>query len=235
MLQIGICDDMSDVRIKLHVLLERLLEAQSVQCQIFEFSSGEGLLAWYKKHSGELDLVFLDIEMGDMNGMETAKLLRAGDASLQLVFVTGYTDYVFDGYAVGALGYLIKPPKAEQLEEVLKRALSAIQRQEPELFFCRNGDSYFRIRRDAILYVQSAGRQVTCVTKERSYVFYAKLDEVAQELGDGFVRIHQRYLVRAGAVVRIDSTAVSLNGDTLPVSRAYSQSALLALARASFL
>lgn len=235
MLQIGICDDMSDVRMKLRALLERLLEAQSIQCRIFEFSSGEGLLGWYEKHSGELDLIFLDIEMGEMNGMEAAKALRQQDESLQLVFVTGYTDYVFDGYAVGALGYLIKPPKSGQLEDVLTRALSSIHRQEPELFFCKNGDSYYRIRKDAILYFQSAGRQVTCVTKEHSYLFYAKLDEVAQQIGEGFVRIHQRYLVRAAAVERIDSVGVTANGQTLPVSRAYSQAALLALARAAFL
>lgn len=234
MLQIGICDDMSEVRLKLHALLERLLEAQSIQHQIFEFSSGEGLLCWHEKHRGELDLVFLDIEMGGMNGMETAKLLRALDESLQLVFVTGYTDYVFDGYAVGALGYLIKPPKLSQLEDVLTRALSAIHRQEPALFFCKNGDSHYRIPRNTILYFQSSGRLVTCVTKERSYPFYAKLDQVAGELGDDFVRIHQRYLVRAGAVERIDSSEVFINGQVLPVSRAYSQAALLALARASF-
>lgn len=234
MLQIGICDDMSDVRIKLHALLERLLEGQNIQCQIFEFSSGEGLLAWYSKHKGELDLVFLDIEMGGINGMETAAILREQDESLQLVFVTGYNDYVFDGYTVGALGYLLKPPKAAQLESVLSRALSAIQRQEPELFFCKNGDSHYRIRKDAILYFQSTGRQVSCVTKERSYPFYAKLDQVAQELGEGFVRIHQRYLVRAGAVERIDSTEVSINGEVLPVSRGYSQEALLALVKAVF-
>lgn len=233
MLQIGICDDMSDVRMKLRVLLDRLLEARKIQCQIFEFSSGEGLLSWYEKHNGELDLVFLDIEMGAMNGMEAARILRAGDESLQLVFVTGYTDYVFDGYAVGALGYLIKPPKSEQLEDVLTRALSAIHRQEPELFFCRNGDSHYRIRKDSILYFQSSGRQVICVTKERNYSFYAKLDEVAQGLGEGFVRIHQRYLVQAGAVERIDNSELVLNGETLPVSRAYSQGALLALARAA--
>lgn len=234
MLQIGICDDMSEVRMKLRVLLERLLEAQSIQCQLFEFSSGEGLLSWYQKHSGELDLVFLDIEMGGMNGMEAAKILRSLDESLQFVFVTGYTEYVFDGYAVGALGYLIKPPKSAQLEDVLKRALSAIHRHEPELFFCRNGDSHYRIRRDEILYFQSAGRQVTCVTRERSYVFYAKLDEVAETLDEGFVRIHQRYLVRAGAVEQMDSAEVSIGGETLPISRAHSQAALLALVRAAF-
>ena len=106
-------------------------------------------------NAGELDLVFLDIEMEGTNGMDTARALREADQSLQLVFVTGYSDYVFDGYEVGALGYLLKPAGAEELERVLTRALTALQRQEEELFFCRSGEVFYRIRRDAILYFRS--------------------------------------------------------------------------------
>lgn len=123
MLRIGICDDSAKARLSLHAMLERLLEKRAVESQIYEFSSGEGLLGWIEKHTGEVDLVFLDIEMGGMNGMEAAKALRAQSDTLQLVFVTGYTDFVFDGYSVGALGYVMKPPQAGQIDDVLTRAL----------------------------------------------------------------------------------------------------------------
>lgn len=122
MLRIGICDDVYDARLVLRSALERILERRHVEGRFFEFSSGEGLLRWLESHAGELDLVFLDMEMGELDGMETARRLRALDVGLQLVFVTGYADHVFDGYSVGALGYLLKPPGAEQLEEVLDRA-----------------------------------------------------------------------------------------------------------------
>ena len=150
MLRIGICDDSAEARLSLHAMLERLLEKRAVESQIYEFSSGEGLLGWMEKHTGEVDLVFLDIEMGGMNGMETAKALRAQSDTLQLVFVTGYTDFVFDGYSVGA----------------------------------------------------------------------------------SFVRIHQRYLVRAGAVDRVEGGTVVIGADKLPVSRSYQSTALAAIARA---
>ncbi len=233
MLRIGICDDSADVRVKLQALLERLLEHRGIQHQFYAFSSGETLLKWMQKHTGELDLIFLDIEMDGINGMETAKQLRADDESLQLVFVTGFADYVFDGYAVGALGYLLKPPKADQLEAVLSRALTSLQQQEPALFFCRIGDTHYRIRRDAILYFASERRLVACVTKSRSYSFYGKLDEVAEQMGADFVRIHQRYLVRAAAVDRVDGAEVHLGEQTLPISRAHQHSALMALTRAA--
>lgn len=233
MLRIGICDNVYDARLVLRSALERALEARHIQGQFFEFSSGEGLLGWLEHHAGELDLVFLDMEMGELDGMETARRLRAADGGLQLVFVTGYADHVFDGYSVGALGYLLKPPTAEQLEEVLDRAQAALVRDLDRAYICRSGDTRYRIPIANILYFVSDRRQVTCVTEGRDYTFYGKLDGVAEEVGDGFVRIHQRYLVRSGAVDRIEGSEVVLrDGQRLPVSRSCQQSALLALTRA---
>ena len=233
MLRIGICDDVYDARLVLRSALERVLEKRRVQGEFREFSSGEGLLGWLEHHAGELDIVFLDMEMGELDGMETARRLRAADGGLQLVFVTGYADHVFDGYSVGALGYLLKPPKAEQLEEVLDRAQAALYRDLDRAYICRSGDTRYRIPVSNILYFASDRRQVTCVTAGRDYTFYGKLDAVAEEAGDGFVRIHQRYLVRAGAVDRMEGSEVVLrDGRRLPVSRSCQASALLALTRA---
>ena len=211
MLQIGVCDDSQDARLRLRSALERLLEKRAIQYQTYEFSSGEGLMGWMEKHQGELDLVFLDIEMKELNGMEAARRLRQADAGLQLVFVTGYTDYVYDGYAVGALGYLLKPAKPQQLDDILTRALSALYREANEVFVCQKGEVSYRIVRKDILYFVSDRRQVQCVTAARTYTFYGKLDEVERELSDkSFVRIHQRYLVHATAVERMDSGEVTL-------------------------
>ena len=233
MLRIGICDDVYDARLVLRAALERALEERRSGARFFEFSSGEGLLRWLERHAGELDLVFLDMEMGELDGMETARRLRAADAGLQLVFVTGYADRVFDGYSVGALGYLMKPPKQEQLAQVLDRAQAALIRDLDRAYICRSGDTHYRIPIANILYFVSDRRQVTCVTEGRDYTFYGKLDAVAEEVGAGFVRVHQRYLVRAGAVDRMEGGEVVLRtGERLPVSRSCQQSALLALTRA---
>ena len=149
------------------------------------------------------------------------------------MFVTGYADHVFDGYSVGALGYLMKPPRNEQLESVLDRAQAALVRQLDQAYICRSGETYYRIPMGNILYFASDRRQVECITPDRTYIFYGKLDAVAADVGSRFVRIHQRYLVRAGAVARLESGEVTLqDGTRLPVSRSCQQSALLALTRA---
>ena len=120
MLRIGICDDLADARFALRAAIERILESRKVSAQIFEFSSGETLLRWFHHHAG--------MELHELDGMETARRLRSADSGLQLVFVTGHSEHVFDDYRVGALGYLLKPPAQKQLEDVLDRAQAALYR-----------------------------------------------------------------------------------------------------------
>lgn len=233
MFRFGICDDSADARCALRGILEQIIETQGLECQIFEFSSGEGLLRWMEKHAGELELVFLDMEMGELSGMETARQLRAMDDSLQMVFVTGYDQYVFEGYSVGALGYLMKPASREKLADIVDRAMMSFLREEDKTFLCRAGDTLYRIPKKNILYFCSDRRQVSCVTTGRTYVFYGKLDEVTDNIGRGFIRIHQRYLVRAEAVERLEGSEVFIGDSSLPVSRAYRTSVMAALARAA--
>ena len=230
---VGICDDSQEARLHLRARLERVLEPHRDMDRVLEFSSGEGLLRWVENHPGELNLIFLDMEMGQLDGMETARRLRQIEESLPLVFVTGYTEHVFEGYTVGALGYLLKPVREDQLKEVLSRAAAALLREEEEVYLCRRGDVTYRIPRKKILYFTSDRRQVTCVTTEKHYTFYGKLDQVEEELKDSFVRIHQRYLVRTQAVQQISGSQVLVGGQTLPISRFCQQAAMIALTRAS--
>lgn len=233
MIRIGICDDSPDARCALRGQLEQILENRGVTASIFEFSSGEGILKWMEHHTGELDLVFLDIEMGEINGMDTAKSLRRLDSKLLLVFVTGYADYVFDGYSVGALGYLLKPTTAAQLDPLFGRALEQLYLDVEDVFICKSSGGMYRIPRQSILYFVSDRRKVRCVTQRQTYEFYGKLDDIAQQMGTRFIRIHQRYLVRAGAVDRLDGNEVFIGEDAFPVSRAYREDVMAALARAS--
>ena len=208
----------------LRARLERVLEPHRDMDRVLEFSSGEGLLRWVENHPGELNLIFLEMEMGQLDGMETARRLRQIEESLPLVF---------EGYTVGALGYLLKPVREDQLKEVLSRAAAALLREEEEVYLCRRGDVTYRIPRKKILYFTSDRRQVTCVTTEKHYTFYGKLDQVEEELKDSFVRIHQRYLVRTQAVQQISGSQVLVGGQTLPISRSCQQAAMIALTRAS--
>lgn len=235
MLCIAICDDEKEMRFALRYKLERILELRETEHEIYEFSSADGLLSWYEKNIGRLDLAFLDIEMQGTSGMQAGAKLREKSHIIQIAFVTSHKSYVFDGYGVGALGYLIKPPTENALDDILARALAALQYVKDDAFICQNGDGTYRIPKSSILYFASEKRQVECVTSTKSaksLVFYAKLNDVADVLGKGFVRIHQRYLVNASKVVRIGQSEVELENATLPISRVCKKNATIALTKA---
>lgn len=235
MLRIGICDDSADARDALRVQLEKILNEDKEQV-VYEFSTGAGAVRWLQNHPGEIDLLFLDVEMAGTNGMAAAEAVRSFDTELIIVFVTGYSDYVFDGYKVNALDYIIKPAKAVRLSEVLRRVRAQLENKRSEMYVFRNTDGIFRLPIAAIHYFYSDRRKVVLVCRDKEYPFYAKLDEVEQQLSGSFVRIHQRYLVNPSQVVQIgsDSVAVGTGSSlrTLPVSRALKEEALKKLARA---
>ncbi|BAK97920.1 putative two-component response regulator [Oscillibacter valericigenes Sjm18-20] len=230
MLRIGICDDELAARDALRLSLERLLREDDGKV-LYDFSSGEGVVKWLAKHSGELDLLFLDVELGGISGMEAAKQIRLRDTNLMLVFVTGYADFVFDGYAVGAMDYLVKPIKEDKLSQVLVRVQKLLECRKPQTFIVQNSEGLYRIVKKDILYLCSDRRLVKVLTRDREFSFYGKLDEVESSLGSGFVRIHQRYLVRAEAVLKIEKNNVTISDTRLPISRALQKSAMTALAR----
>ena len=114
---------------------------------------------------------------------------------------------------------------------VLDRAAEARLREGDQAFLCRSGETLYRIPKKSILYFASDRRQVTCVSAARTYTFYGKLDDVERDVGESFVRVHQRYLVRTAAVERMEGSQVFVGGEALPVSRACRSAALAALAR----
>lgn len=230
MLRIGICDDESGARDALRFSIEHLLREDEGKV-FYDFSSGEGVVKWLIKHSGELDILFLDVELGGISGMETAQQIREHDANLMLVFVTGYPDFVFDGYTVGAMDYLVKPVKEDKLRQVLDRAQKLFEKRKPETFTVQNAEGLYRIAKKDILYLYSERRLVKVRTAAREYAYYGKLADAQKMLGSGFIRIHQRYLVRAGAVSEIENGSVRIGDTYLPVSRAFRQSTMAALAK----
>lgn len=231
MLRIALCDDELDARDALRIQLEKLL-IDDLEEIVYEFSSGTNAASWFQKHPGEIDLLFLDIEMRGLSGMETAAKIRQFDEQLILVFVTGYSDYVFDGYQVDALDYLLKPVSTQKLSELLRRVRARLYKQEEQSFLLKNMDGTWRFHYNDILYFYSDRRRVILAAKSGEYPFYAKLDAVEAQLAPHFIRIHQRYLVNPANVDLIGRESVTIGTAILPCSRKYRDTAAIKIARA---
>lgn len=228
MLRIAICDDETDARDALRFQLEKILIEKTEEI-VYEFSTGSNTVSWLKKHPGEVDLLFLDIEMKNLNGMETAQQIRKFDEHIMIVFLTGYTEFVFDGYSVGALDYIIKPVSVNKLMELLHRV--RVKLEEERNFSFKNADGTWRFLLQDIFYFYSDRRKVVLVTEQSEYAFYAKLDEIEEQLNGQFIRIHQRYLVNPARVDYLGNDSVTLSGRKLPCSRNHRENAMKKIAR----
>ena len=233
MLRIALCDDEENARDALRIQLEKLMDESEDEI-VYEFSNGRTCVNWLTAHPGEVDLLFLDVEMGKENGMDAAKKIRTVNRDLLIVFATGYTDYVFDGYQVNALDFLVKPVSPEKLKEVLLRAKELLTPPTDRFFVLKNADGAYRLPWDDILYFYSDRRYIHLVTVIKTYTFYGKLNDIEKQVRKNFVRIHQRYLVNSDNVTFVGGNFVTVDNpacEKLPVSRAYKKEASEKLAR----
>lgn len=229
MIQIAICDDETSQRRMLKQILVPWLELNDIAYMIHEFNCGEDLYIEYKKN--RFDLIFLDIEMGGINGMDTARKLRTIDSFGILIFITSYSDYVFQGYEVQAFHYILKPLKQEKILDVTNTALQELKKRENDFIYIPQSSGNQRLNLGETLYFTSDRRQITAVTVTENITFYEKLNDFEKELPDYFCRIHQRYLINLNKIRKTDDAFVYIGDEKLPVSRAHKQTFLIAFAK----
>ena len=154
-----------------------------------------------------------------MDGVSLAKKIRKDNESVQIVFITGFADYISEGYEVSALHYLMKPVKKEKLFAVLDRAVAALQKSERAILLPLGGEM-LRLPVEQVLYVEAFSHSVAVVTSEDTIQVKMPISELETLLGDGFIRCHRSYLVGIKNIARLSKTEVILdNGKALPLSR----------------
>lgn len=216
--RIAIVDDSTtDAEFVLDIL-NRWAGERQVTIQAELFPSSEAFLFRYAEDKN-LDILLLDIEMGAMDGVSLAKRIRQENDSVQIVFITGFGDYIAEGYEVSALHYLMKPVKQDKLFSVLDRAVSAIQKTERVILLPVGGEM-LRLSMSRIQYVEAFSHSVNIVTTSDSLQIKMPISEIEKQLGDGFVRCHRSYLVGLKHIARLSKTEVILDsGKMLPLSR----------------
>lgn len=230
MVKIGICDDEPEMRKPLRQILEQVLQLQGVEYLISESESGEELTAGIS--CLDIDILFLDIEMRSLDGIETAKLLRRKGMKGIIIFVTAYPDFVFQGYEVHAFHYILKPYRKEKIEEVLRQALHELDLSKERYFVIEQKARVIRIPLSQTIAFKSDRRKVEALLEEDFVAFYGRIDEVCRELPSCFIRIHNRYIVNLNYVTTLEKDRCILGSRSFPVSRAFRQELETAFARA---
>lgn len=182
------------------------------------FPSAEAFLFEYEE-SKQLDILLLDIEMKGMDGIMLAKKLRQSNCMAQLIFITGFPDFIAEGYEVDALHYLMKPVALEKLSAVLKKAAANLKKAEKRL--CITYDRKIDFVPISEIYYIEAQRQYIFIRAEHGdYRMKNSLAEIKKELDEYFIQCQRSFLVNLRHVVKITSCCVVLkNGMEVPISR----------------
>lgn len=182
------------------------------------FPSAEAFLFQHESGQG-FDILLLDIEMGNMNGVELAGKIRQNDENVQLIFITGFPDFIAEGYEVSALHYLMKPVLPEKLYAVLNRAASNLSKVEKRLRVVHDRQTDL-IPLSRILYVEAQKQYVLVHTEEETFRMKASLSETENALDEFFFKCQRSFLVNLQYVARIKSGCVVMkNGEEVPISR----------------
>ena len=213
----AICDDSAADCSYVQALLTNWAQARGVALQAEVFSSAERFLFHYSQDK-DFDLLLLDIEMGGMDGVTMAKRVRQDNEAIQIVFLTGYSDYIAEGYEVAALHYLMKPVSGKKLFPVLDRAMEKRKQNARCLNLSLPGE-LVRIPFYDIRYLDVRQNYVT-IHGKRDYTVKRPLGDFERELDSRFVRVGRAMIVNLRFIQRVTRTEVFLSdGVALPLPR----------------
>ncbi len=211
-MRIGVCDDQKNVR----EMIAQEIKYCALDCQVIEYASGEEVLA----EKNFLDILFLDIQMPGISGMETARQLRKADSHCSIIFVTAIEDSVFEAFDVDALHYLIKPFTKEKLKEVLKKAIryqkdwialkGEKEKKKNQNIIITAGGEHTTVRIQDIVYAEVFNRKVILHMLDGDIEYYGKLKDLEEKTGDNFYRTHRAFLVNFSYIKKYDAAFITM-------------------------
>lgn len=218
-MHISICDDDGAQVSHLRDLVKKWAADRGFALQITDFNSAKAFLFAYAEDK-TADILLLDIQMAEMDGVSLAKEIRRVNRELQIIFVTGFTDYILDGYDVEALHYLLKPVDATKLFAALDKAAERLAHSERAIFVSFGGES-LRVALADISHIEVLHNHTSLhVNHGQIYTIKKPLRELAKMLDDSFFRCGRSFIVNLRFIQKVTKSEVFLkNGCVIPLSR----------------
>jgi DNA-binding LytR/AlgR family response regulator len=196
--------------------------------EVTRFQDGDGIV---ENYAAVYDVIFLDIQMKIMDGMETAKYIRKLDKEVIIVFVTNMAQYAIKGYAVDALNFLLKPVPYFAFSQELKRCIAKLRTKEKHFLMVSTENGLFRFSSDEILYIEVLNHRLYIHTKTEELKTYGTIKEMETKLPKTeFYRCNNCYLVNLAYVSGVKDGMAIVEGKELPISRAKKKGFMGALA-----
>ena len=204
--RIAICDDDGACRERLRKVVISC-EALPNNAEIEGFSNGEALVSSHA--ANPFDIVFLDIQMDGMSGLETGQTIRSADRNVIIIFLTSYQQFVFQTFKIEAFDYIVKPADAPTIIDVLNRALNKYRAQHYIIQFKSQDGRNNALDVSEIILFESHNRTIKIITKDAYYYSSGSLNKYEHLLIPyGFLRCHQTYLVNMSYIKSIENTEI---------------------------
>ncbi|MBQ8799420.1 MAG: response regulator transcription factor [Lachnospiraceae bacterium] len=219
-IRIAVVEDETDQYEYVKKLLLQWSEQSGESVTVTHVTCAEEYLISYNQPD-TFDILFLDVYMKQMNGMELAKEIRNYDREVQMVFLTGVSDYVFDGYEIGAVRYLLKPILQDKLVETMSVCLEKIKQKSDDYISFKYQGEIIRLLRSDIYYVEVYGHYLRMVTKSETYEWKDSLQNMRGKLDTRrFVEANRSSIVNLEYVDKITREECMLeNGTCIHVSK----------------
>ncbi|MCI8726107.1 MAG: response regulator transcription factor [Hungatella sp.] len=217
MIHIAICDDEKYMSDYIRVMASDFFRKKNKEIHLRTFLSGEELLSY----SGPIDILFLDIQMKDMDGMETARKLRADRFRGSLIFITVLKEMVFQSFEVQAYDYLVKPVDKKQFEKTMDRLYTSMCSASGDSLLVQKGYEGRIIPKDEIVFCEIIERKIYLNLASCEVVdYYERIENLETKLDEYFFRCHRSYLINLKHLKGYkNGTAYMDNGKKVPVSR----------------
>jgi len=217
---IAICDDSTEYT----NIMETYLESMKIPgLDIDVFYSGEELVKSYENNGAVFDAVFLDMEMGELDGIETANRIRQIDKHVIIVFVTSHTKYMLRSFECSPLRFLVKPVEFDEVEKVMTDVLKKLSEERTTFVFTENRNK-IRLFCDDIIYFECQAHYIYIHTKDTIHKICKTMAELIESIdANTFIQVHKSFVINLNHIREIRESEVILynSNKIIPISRSY--------------
>ena len=220
MLRIAYCDDMQKDRDRIMSALSHIEEKWKDTFEIYSFNSGESLLEGLAESS--YDIILLDILMGGIDGVKTAKSIRHLGIESKIVFISSCSDRIRELFSVGTVAFLDKPLRMDEFAQILKQVVDTIQKDKNNIFTYKVNKNVYFLPLGEVKFFESKGQEIHIQTTKELITFYGSLKDVLKNLEDNlaFTMPHRSYVVNFKYVEITKSDIKIKNSDIIiPMGR----------------
>ena len=219
-MKIAICEDNKE---SIVLLKDHISRFDTKNAKVDVYNNGESLIDKYSASGHIYDVVFMDMEMGNMNGIETANAIREYDDHVIIVFVTSHTKYMRESFQCLPFRYLLKPVSFDEFNEVFSKICEKLAKKRRVFNFTDN-KTMVRLMCDDIVYCESQGHLVWIHTKEKVYKVRKSINDLHKALDtELFVRTHKSFLINLRHIKELKENNIEMHycNNLIPISRSY--------------